>query len=232
MKLFTFDQFLTRGSAQVPSGKFVAAGIHCSSDVESCTIGGYKLGVKSIVPLSGESPRVDADRISLTLTAGLFSTDDASPADGVKSPGEKLVLQMYEPCDGFSPPGPRAPYFTRAALATLPATAAGAKKIARLPMSGRTRAALFWTGAAATCTINVLGIRANYGVAKGYFPSINALDFTTPAQTVKSGPNAGTNLFSRAVYIDNESFDELHVWAYDAGGGGLDFFAEVTGERL
>lgn len=233
MKLVTIDQFLTKGSGQIASAgeDFVAAGIHCSSEVESCTIGGFKLGVKSLVPITpGSAQQALADRISANQSGQM--TGFNACLDGQQYPGEKLVLALYESCDGLQPPGPRAPYLTRAAATALPTTAAGAQPVCRLPMSGRTRAALWWAAQNNTCTIVVSGYRANFGVAKGYFHVVNTTLYTTPDQTGVAGFEAGVTDRHRAVYIDNESFDDLLVWAFDSAGGSISFFAEVTGERL
>lgn len=241
MRLQVFDSFLTNGSGQLlnppeATSAWRGAGIHCSSEVESCSIGGIKLGVKSIIPYPGSL--VTADRRSISSVAGgMYGAWNAPPRsvplDGNGRPGEKLVLQLYENCDELAPPGPRAPYLTRALVASLPATEATNQLVMKLPMSGRTRATIGWSGSAGDITVNLVGIRSFFGIAVGELPIPNPISFVNSGISGNgAGPAQGATIYTNQIYVDNESFDEIWVFAWSASGSSLVMIAETTGERL
>lgn len=234
MKIFVEDQFLTKGSAQLPTYNGMRGiGIHSSSHVESCSVGGIKLGVKAFLPLANGGVNITADRIRFRQNAGApQSTSELdNVADAAPNAGDKLVLQVYEACDDLQLPGPRTPYVTRAAC-VLPAAQVNARLLMVLPTSGRLRSALFWSASTATVTVNVVGFRMQFGVNKGYYGIPNQTNYATPQLSFIAGGAAGSQNFARAIYVDGESFDYLMVYGFDAASGSIDMLGEVTGERL
>ena len=240
MKIFTEPQFLAKGSTQLPNYEGMrGVGIHPSSEVDSCTVAGVKLGVKSIIPVgAGAEVRADKKKFNNTTYPGLALQFDNAVMDNAPNAGDKLVLQIYEACDRMIPPGPRASYLTRTGQSVLPTTRVLAQAVAKLPTMGRVRSALSWIALNATAVINVAGVRMLYGQASLYtsgaacFLVSNPTDYTSPlTNIVPAGVAFGGSQPSRTIYIDNENFDYLLVWAFDPGGGSLDFLAEVSGER-
>lgn len=245
MKIFTEPDFLAKGSAQIPNYQgMTGVGIHSSSEVDSCTVSGVRLGVKAIVPC-GPGAEIRAERNPWKrITTARGMTEFASPADGNPNSGNKLVLQIYE-CDEFNIPGPRATYVTRCGLSTaaLPTTRVTARAMCAVPMSGRVRCAISWFAFSASTIINVAGVRSIQGIAAlqnsdsvplyGYTIS-NPNDYaSTLAKIAPAGVMSnGTGAPQQTIYIDNESFDYLLIWAWDPNPGYLDLLAEASGERL
>jgi hypothetical protein len=240
MKLFAADNFLTKGSAQLPSGDFRGIAIDSSSEVDVVEIGGRVLGVNQVVPFQGDvrSVRYPGDALNTgQATYGAVVGGDAGPT------GEVLTLKLYEACDALVPPGPRAPVFRRAKFADtqMTATVTNAKLAFRLPFHGRRMACLSMWRSDSTRDFNLLVVGARYG-RKG---SVQFSDY------VESGPFAwwngaalpassmdSTNLQnqSRVFYVggegDNvEGFDELFVYAYGASAAGSNYCV-VTGEAF
>ena len=239
MKIFSEPDFLKKGSAQLPNyASMTGVGIHSSSEVDSCTISGVRLGVKGIVPvLAGAEIR--AERRAFQNTVVGPALDFVSPADGNPAAGNKLVLQIYE-CEEFNIPGPRTTYVSRSAVTTLPTTRLTARGMAVVPMSGRNRCAITWTAGQTTCTVNTAGVRSLGGVAGLQSISanfghmiVNATDYTTPMSNyAPAGPQFTSANPMRTIYIDNESFDYVLIWAWDTAGSYIDLLAEASGERL
>lgn len=246
MKIFTEPQFLAKGSTQLPNYEGMrGVGIHPSSEVDSCTVAGVKLGVKAIVPVgAGAEVRADKRKFNNITFPGLALQFDTSVADNAPNAGDKLVLQIYEACDRMIPPGPRAPYLSRASSSGLPGTKVLAAPMFKLPTSGRTRIALSWMALNIQAIVNVSGVRMTYGVqpltndGRGTFGYVisNTTDYNSPATAMASaGPSQPAVIPTRTIYIDNESFDYLLVWAWDLGNSGGNYFdilAEVSGERI
>lgn len=227
MKIASFDKFLLKQTAQLPNGEWRAVGIHASSEVDLVTVGGSVLSIGSLLPAKGSAP-ISAVRRS----AGSFA-----PV------GERLVLQLYEPCDELVPPAVRAPVCMKAEIdATgggLPALAASPAIAIRLPFQGRQHATISFmrSDSALDMQCVVIGRRRPFYDNTGG----DLLTQATPETWWNGGAAAPTDAFgnvcARTFHIggvDNEEcFDDLLICV--RGAAGVDIvtvLAEAYGERI
>jgi len=236
MKLCFIDAFLTRGSASIPAGDWVAVGIHPSSEVDLCDVGNYRLGVNAIVPVNtGDSVRAvrSLKNVDSAALAALLNTTGGGPADGNKAPSDKLVLQLYEACDEWQPPGPRVPYVTQAFVPTtqMTTTQATAKLIARVPFSGRKTLAVFVQPAGPTSLV-VIGLRYPLPASiSGLLLGEESPVTVVPVNLMTTGAVMAGSTNSVGVYY-TENFDEMLVYVWTPGGAAsVSVAIEAYGER-
>lgn len=242
MKLNVADNFLSRGSMNIPNGAYKAVGIHCSSEVDAIEMGGIRVGARSVIPLGmsqNGGQLVTSARKGLNgrytgLTGGT-EMSNANQRDGVRAPGEKLVLQLYEECDDLNPPGPRVPYLTSVLLPTLSAagatTAATAMLVSVLPMSNRLRAVLSFGANLNGASYGLRGIRES-AAGDGMFYVDKAAVVLPNTPSIYAAAGAIADPQCNIVYVDNESFDWLLVYMFSAGAPNGLFSAEVDGDRI
>jgi hypothetical protein len=239
VQLHRVNKFLTNGRGSIPTGPFVAVGIHPSSEVDLVDVAGHRLGVGAIVPCEG-GIEVKAVRNAPQLAGAAFTSEDFA--------GQRLVLQLYEKCDQLIPPGPRLPVFREGfkAAADIGVDAANAgTPIVRLPFHGRTMATITFRRTTDAADLTLLVVGFNHGEVGGNTGMIRITEQTTttwwngavpPAVTVHGGASLDT-LQARTVYVGGlsdaaEGFDELMLFVYGAAGGDARLFAEAYGERI
>jgi hypothetical protein len=222
MKLLTVDRFLTIGAGTLPGG-FRAVAIHPSSEVDLVDLGGgVQLTVGSVVPVPGQAQAIAPVRYFLSNGVGQHA-----PLDGDNTTvGEKLVLALYEGCDPLVPLGPRVPVFRswRVKLADLPALAADAKMVFRVPMHGRSRCVISISRSdPLDLGLIVLGRRAGTRESRKN-PPLTGFEVVAAAavETWFDGggapPSAVGVTLDRQYNVENERFDELNVYVYGALG--------------
>lgn len=233
MKLHTFDDFLTHGTAPAPKGDWRGVAIHPSSEVDLVDVGGYRLTVGSVVPWNAELAAV---RRALGAFTYLDSAIHKS-LDGLNVVGEKLVLAFFEQCDSLVPLGARAPTFRNLVTSddNIPVALADSQLMLRVPMQGRSRAVVSFTrDEDLELTVTIVGRRMS--------PRSHGLEVSTfhahDAETWRDGGVPPTltdgNFAWKQLNIENERYDELLVYAYGAAGGtgSTSFSAESFGEGV
>lgn len=237
MRIFTLDSFLTKGSGTIPEGAWVGVGIHPSSEVDLMEVGGVRCGVGAIVPLrSGDTAKAVRSLNAPDIKIIAAALNALGPADGNLAPNDKLVIQVYEECDPWNPPGKRVPYNTQAIVtAPLPTTQATAKLIARIPMCGRASLAMWCQPIAGIAlTVGFQGMKyPKQDSGNGFTQVDESVPFAIGVATIVSGPIAGgqNSTFSQTIGGIGSIHDEVTVWAWSAGGGNASFQFEAFGER-
>lgn len=237
MKFHTENNFLTKGSTQPANSgagdNFVAFAIAPSSEVDLVDVAGHRLSPETIV-LAGPSVSAVREPYANPLE-GIIAA-----ADGVLFPGEKLVLQCYEPGDVLIPPGPRSPYITGGFVQNAPTTAATAALLCRIPFSSRKQLSL-WIAADAGADTNVVFRGVRYAVtgvqSVALFAEETAQDDAWSGAAAMPTTAIGSGLgMSRSWNIGGEgsevSYDEIQVYAWNSvAANTIVFAAEAFGER-
>lgn len=229
MRIFSEDAFQSKGSTQIPSGPWVAVGIHCQSEVDLCIVGGRRLGIGGIVPVADGGQNVIAVRRPATSRslAGAVASAGANPANhnakdgsGV-AVGDKLVLQLYEACDALFSAGPRIPFEMEVRNVQCALGVANSSMIARIPFSGRRQATIFSTQPQGSdLGIIIRGVRYRVDVNNallGVLAFIEApvdIVSSTSFATTGDGLGLGKGIHVGGGADNQESFDELQVWGY------------------
>jgi hypothetical protein len=240
MKFYIESNFLTKGSTQPPpppdGGSFVAMAIASSSEVDLINAGGHVLAPMTLGPYV---PNVLAVRQPY---ANALETVLAA-ADNVLHPGEKLVLQLYEPGDPLVAPGPRSPYITGGAINNAPTTANTAQLLSRIPFSGRAQCTVMIAANAITDTFVVFrGVRyANVGITgvQLYAEETTADDAWAGAGAMPTSQVLASGLgMSRSWNLGGAgdamlgAYDEIQVYAWNSvAGNAIVWAAECFGER-
>jgi len=241
MKFYADNDFLQKGSTQVPlsGAKFVAIGIASSSEVDLVNVGGHILSPKGIVPFTGHDPLLSVRGPYTNALEGVTTA-----LDGVKNPGSKLCVQMYEEGDPLVPPGPRAPYVAFANVANMPATPATAALVFRIPFAGRSHAQIHVAGNVfADLSLVIRGVKyagpPRSTITTPFFDEQAAVDLwngagaspTTAVLASGLGLSASWHVGGNADL--EEDYDELQVYAWaTAAMNTYTFQAEAWGERL
>lgn len=233
MKIVPVKEFLTKRRATFEPG-FIAAGIHPESEVDLVRIDGALITVGSLAPISPIQGCV-AEAVRAALPRFGY-TDDAQhhAHDGVHIIGEELVLALYEKCDALVPPGPRAPRYQSVNVTDedLPILEADAQLITRVPMQGRSTCAIAFGRETSSLdmTIVVFGRRGNalIGVAESAWFDPDADPDPAPPLFING------DALARGVYVQNERYDELLIYAYgDEGDAASNTIAwSVDGEGV
>jgi hypothetical protein len=236
MRLFTIDGFLSGGARQLPTiADAIAVGIHSSSEVDAANVNSVRLSVMSLVPLNGGS--------GITITPFRTPLNPLvvswrNPADNNTTPGEKLVIVVYEACDKLVAPGPRAPYEFGVAVKAMPIAAGAAALVARIPFSGRRQLSLFVTPNANDATVLLRGIRYTLASAGNASLSISteAPVVVVAANQVSANGDGivlGRELIAGGGSDLQEGFDEIQIFAWQvAGSNSCVFSGSVFGERV
>jgi hypothetical protein len=239
MYFHTESNFLTKGSTQPPSppsgSAFVAMAIASSSEVDLAFVNGHTLQPMALVPYG---PSVFAVRNAYSNPLeGIVQA-----ADGVRNPGEKLVLQLYEPGDLIVPPGPRAPYLTGGAINNAPTTAGTAQLLSRIPFSGREQCTVIIAANSNTDTFVIFrGVRYMVeGVTSvALYAEETAPDDAWAGAGAMPTTGIGTGLgMSRSWNLGGAGdamlgvYDEIQVWAWNTvANNAIVWAAECFGER-
>lgn len=242
MKLQQFDEFLTNGQALIDGG-YTAIAIHPSSEVDLVDVGGYRLGVGAIVPVSKSSP----SKLQAVRVAPDELTGEGDPLLA-RDVGQKLVVQLYEPCDQLIPPGPRLPVFRQRSFpaAGLGGNTGDASLVLRVPMQGRSQMTLTFRRDTDVEDLTVVPVGILYGdrtqgIQQGtrFVPdaAVTWWDGGGAAPTVGVSATYAAELASRVVHYggggdSREAFDEIAIFAYGGVGGDVYIAAEAFGERL
>jgi hypothetical protein len=253
VKVHTLPNFAVKGQGVLPAGDWTAVGIAPGSIVDTCLIGGHRLGPMSLLPITQGGIAVQGLKArKATSSIGGENGFDKDEVEGVPFPlgGHlgSLELLLYEKCDQLVPPGPRAPF--RVANRVV-GTAFGVLAL-RLPFMGRAAAVIAATGTLGEnidFTIKIRGIIYHslpLGESIGNADTIATVqDFIAEAtdQTYFQGGATrrvswvNTQNLATIVYVGgrgdlSEAFDEIEVSIISAGGATAMVQAEAYGERV
>lgn len=257
MRVLAFDRFQLVGQAAL-STPGVAVAIAPGSEIDTCKVGDYVLGVGSVVPWQP----------TVTPTRGFRIQDNDGITIDPKQPG-RLELLVFECAGEIWAPAGRAPTSRSVLVPTgsIGTTALTATRIMRLPFFGRRQATFFIRrrDAAADTNIVIRGIKylpreliAKFAAA-GPFGNLHWTDEITdsifaggagqPASSINGGgfgtdfPDTapqpfGSALLGRSIHIGGggdlqECYEELELWVWGAAGNtDLHAYAESYGERI
>jgi len=237
MKLHQDDAFLTKGSSTLPPGNWRAAAIHPSSDVDLCIIGGYTLGVGSIVPLEGSGGHN-------VLAVRGFSNELLQVLATNVTPNLRIVLALYEECDPLVPLGVRSTYVDSITFpsGSIP-TAVGfitSGCAFRVPFTGR-RHFTCWARRDTTAADLNLVFRCKRYLSRLQI-SKDADQFAHYDEFQDSwwhGPAAPLSMVDAATVLSRtfhlgasseESWDEIEVFVWGAAGGNAQLGVQASGE--
>lgn len=250
MRVIRYEQFLTPGQTEVtiPPG-YRAVAIHSTSQCDIADVNGFRLGVGSILPLTGGQASARAVRCPPPEIDG---------DNGLAECSGHLSLALYEACDELVPPGPRVATYGRAVIAdaALAATLATAQPALRLPFQGRSQAAIRFKRTDGTVDLSMVVVGVMYGYREWFTdaqlaggtgePEYYVSDPVTwwdgggAAPTIGAANPLNTEHAWRAVNLGGQGdaidpFDELAIYIFGAAGVGNCVSlvsAEAFGERL
>ncbi len=236
MQFFQVANFhtLEGGSVQLPRGNFVAAAIAASSEVDICSINGRRLGPMSIVPIT--------DGCEVKAIRGYRTGSAALGAIAQTPVGTTLELQLYEACDIFVPPGPRAPLIASTRLTAIGATVGAATLALRLSVSGRSKACVRVSrdnASALDANVVIRGIsyltREQLAKDTGGTADQSMIDevadtLGTSTSVLNAADRVGGTFYIGGDGDNREWFDELEVWVYGTTSA-VNVSAETSGER-